>query len=143
MKIQPAAGKTLASDELHWSESAFELDLGALARQFALNSIVKSYQDHELKLAFLPELEVMLNADIEKQIKQAVETKLGVSLKLELVSLPTLDVETPQEAGVRKLEQERQTVIQQIHQDPVVIQLKSVFGAELIEPSVKKKTVEQ
>lgn len=81
----------------------------------------------------------MLKADIEEQIKQAIERLFGVSLRLEFVSSATLDVETPHQAEIRKLEQERQSVIRAIHQDPVVQQLKSVFGAELIEQSVKKR----
>lgn len=128
-----------ATDTLNWSETAFDLDLDALARQIALNSVVQSYQHDHLKLALLPELEVMLKAGMERQIKQAIEHKLEVSLTLEFNSMPSLDVETPHQALVRKLELERQDVIRQIHLDPVVQQLKSVFGAELIEHSVKKR----
>lgn len=127
-------------DALNWSESAFDLDLDAVARQVALNSVVQSYQHDHLKLAILPELEVMLKPGMERQIKQAIEHKFEVSLTLEFNSLPSLDVETPHQTQLRKLEQERLNVIQQIYQDPVVQQLKSVFGAELIEKSVKKRS---
>ena len=105
-----------------------------------MNSVVKSYADNRLHLVFLPELEVMLKPDIESQIKQAIEHKLGVSLNLEFGSTASLDCETPHQADVRKQEQHRQQVIQSIKQDPVVMQLKTVFGAELIEESVKKVT---
>lgn len=132
-----------AADSLNWSESAFELDLDAIARQIVLNSVIKSYVGDTLQLGFLPELEVMLKPDMEKQIKQAIEQQLGVSLKLEFISMQTLDVETPHQAEIRKLEEERQAVIQQIHQDKVVKQLKDVFGAELIEQSVRKRTLER
>jgi len=131
-----------ARDELNWSQTAFELNLKAIARQIVLNTVVNSYTDNTLKLGFLPELEVMLKPEIEKQIKKAVEQQLGVSLKLEFISMSALDVETPHQAEVRRLEQERQAVIQQIHQDGMVQQLKSVFGAELIEQSVRKRNTE-
>jgi len=108
-----------------------------------LNSIVESYADQRLQLAFLAELEVMLKPDLERQIKQAIEHKLGVSLSLELHSVPSLAVETPHQASLRKLEQQRQSMIRAIHEDPVVEQLKSVFGAELVENSVKKMVQEQ
>ncbi len=132
-----------AADDLNWSELAFELQLDAIARQIVLNSIVQTYQDKILKLAFLSELELMLKPDIEKQIKQAIEQRLGVSLKLEFVSSPSLDAETPNQADRRKQEEERQAVIQQIRQDEVYKQLHDVFGAELIEQSVRKRGLEK
>lgn len=128
-----------AADELNWSELAFELELDALARQLALNAVVLSYRDDQLKLAFLPELDVMLNRDLEQQIKKAIEVKLGVSLNIEFKSQPRLEVETPQQASERKQEQARLRVIQDIQQDPVVQQLNTLFGAELIQHSVKKR----
>ncbi len=124
---------------MNWRELAFELDLDALARQLVLNSTVQSSQNNELKLAFLPELEVLLKPQVEQQIKTALESKLGVSLKIEFISQPLLDGETPQAFKQRKQEQERQDVIRQIKVDPVVVKLKTLFGAELIEPSVSKQ----
>ena len=127
-----------ADDSLNWSNLAFELELDGIARQFAMNCVVKSFADNRLQLIYLPELEIMLKPDIEAQIKQAIEHKLGVSLNLEFASTTSLDCETPQQADVRKQEQHRQLTIQSIQQDPVVMQLKTVFGAELVEDSVKK-----
>ncbi len=127
-----------ASDDLNWSERAFELKLGGIAREFAINSIVKSWADQRLHLVFKPELEVMLKPELEAQIKQAIEQQLGVSLKLELSSQPVLEVETPSEAQARKQEQERQQAIRAIRQDAMVQQLQNAFGVELIESSVKK-----
>lgn len=129
----------VADDSLNWSELAFELKLDGLARQLAMNSVVSNYTDNKLHLIFLPELELMLKPDVESQIKQAIEDKLGVSLKLEFSSQATLGCETPHQAYIRKQEQHRQQAIQTIKQDPVVQQLKTVFGAELIEDSVQKR----
>ena len=125
---------------LNWSELAFELELNAVPRQIVLNCIVESYTDKHLILAFLPELEVMLKPDLERQIKQAIEHKLGVSLNLELKSSATLAVETPHQAEVRKQEEERQSMIRSIRQDALVQQLKTVFSAELVEDSVQKRS---
>ena len=142
----PASAPTSANteinpttDELNWSELAYQLELNAVARQLVLNSVVISWQQNHLKLGFLPELEVMLNQDLEGQIKRAIEAKLGLSLNLVFQSQAVLDAETPQQAFERKQEQARQQVILQIRQDPVVRQLNTLFGAELIEHSVKKK----
>ena len=128
-----------AVDSLNWSEIAFELELEGMARQIAINSIVLSYQQGRLQLAFLPELEVILKPEMEQQIKRAIEHKLELSLSLEFIRSSTLDYETPQEAGVRKQEEGRQQLIQRIHHDPQVQQLKTVFAAELIEDSVIKQ----
>jgi len=125
---------------LNWSELAFELELNAVPRQIVLNCIVESYTDKHLILAFLPELEVMLKPDLERQIKQAIEHKLGVSLNLDLKSSATLAVETPHQAEVRKQEEERQSMIRSIRQDALVQQLKTVFSAELVEDSVQKRS---
>ena len=80
----------------------------------------------------------MLKPELEAQIKQAIEQRLGVSLSLELSSQPMLEVETPNEAQARKQAQARQHVISEIRQDAMVQQLQNAFGVELVESSVKK-----
>lgn len=135
----PVETERRAVDSLNWSEIAFELELDAMARQIALNCIVQSYQSPLLRLAFLPELEVILKPEMEQQIKRAIERKLGVSLNLEFISSPSLDFETPHQADVRRQEEERQQRIREIRQDAQVQQLKAAFGADLIEDSVQKQ----
>jgi DNA polymerase III subunit gamma/tau len=127
-----------ASDELNWSQTAHELELDALAGQVVINCIVQSWQDNHLKLAYLPELELMIKPGIKEQIKQAIESRLGLELKLDFISVAKLDAETPQQAHVRLQQEERQSAIEAIRQDPVVQKLNSLFGARLIENSVKK-----
>ena len=128
-----------ATDELNWSTTAFELDLQALARQIVLNCVVLEYTGSTLKLGYHSDWEVMLKPDVQQQIKQAIEQQLGVSLTLDFERSERLEIETPHQADLRKQEFERQTAIQQIHLDPVVQQIKTTFGAELIESSVKKR----
>lgn len=128
----------LAEDTLNWSSLAHELDLDALAGQVVINCVVNSWQDNQLTLAYLPELELMIKPEIKAQIKRAIETRLGLELKLEFITQERLQAETPQQARVRLLEEERQSAIAAIKQDPVVQKLNSLFGARLIENSVKK-----
>ncbi len=134
----PQPGKRQASDELNWSELAFELKLEGIAREFAINSIVTLWDQQRLQLQFKAELEVMRNPEIEAQIKQAIEQQLGVKFSLEMSSQDSLAVETPSEARARKLEQQRQQAIHAIRQDEMVQQLQSAFGVELNEASVRK-----
>jgi len=133
------ASTPVARDELNWSSLAFELKLDGIARQFAINSIVKSWHNQQLQLVYLAELEVMQKPEIEAQIKQAIEQQLGVSLTLKLTSQHKLEVETPHQARLREQEQARQQAIQSIREDALVQQLQAAFGAELLEDSVKKK----
>jgi hypothetical protein len=141
-KVQPVEVKVdqpvQASDELNWSQLAHELELDALAGQLVINCVVKSWQDNHLQLNYLPELEVMTKPEIKDQIKQAIESKLGVSLKLDFISVPELGAETPQQARLRGQEEERRAAIAKIKEDPVVQKLNKMFGAVLIENSVKK-----
>ncbi len=117
---------------------AFDLKLDGMARQLAMNCIVKSYSNNHLHLVFLPELEVILKPEIELQIKQAIESKLGLSLNIDFSSQSMLDCETPQQADIRKQEQHRQQMIQSIKQDSLVVELNKYFGAELVENSVQR-----
>jgi len=133
-KDQPAQAK----DGLNWSQTAHELDLEALPGQVVINCVVQSWQDNHLQLAYLPELELMIKPGVKDQIKQAIESKLGLELKLDFISVPRLDAETPQQAYVRLQQEEHQAAIVAIRQDPVVQKLNSLFGARLIENSVKK-----
>ncbi len=127
-----------AEDALNWSQLAYELDLDALAGQVVINCVVKSWQDNQLTLAYLPELELMIKPEIKEQIKRAIESRLGLELKLEFIAQERLNAETPQQARIRLLDEERQSAIAAIKQDPVVQKLNSLFGARLIENSVKK-----
>ncbi len=131
--------KLQATDDLNWSQLSYELDLEAIARQIVINSVVAEYKDNNLKLIFLPNLEVMLKPEVEQQIRQAIEKKLGNSVQITFESQSVLNCETPYEAKLRLEEEQRQVAIAEIRQDPVVQELNQAFGAELIEESVKLK----
>jgi DNA polymerase-3 subunit gamma/tau len=127
-----------ATDALGWSGLAPELGLDGMARQVALNCIVTDYADQRLELALLPEMELLLKPEIRDSIRQAIGEKLGVSLSLEIRTQPELPCETPAQALQRLENEQRRQVIEAIREDPVVRELQQVFGAELIEDSVRK-----
>lgn len=85
-----------------------------------------------------PEMKELVNPAREAEIQQAIESKLGVSCKLELKTQPKLDVETPYQAKVRGQEEHRQSAIESIRQSDTVKKLNRAFGAELVEASVRK-----
>lgn len=130
-----------ATDSIEWSRLAFELGLQGLAQEIATNSIVESYDQQHLRLALEPEILDLVNATIRDEITQAISSKLGVSLKLELTGQKQLGAETPQQARIRELEEQRLAAIDAIKQEAVVQKLHRAFGAELVESSVKKVDV--
>lgn len=120
---------------------AYELGLQGLAQEIAINSIVESYGQNHLCLILQPEILELVNATIRGEITQAIASKLGVSLKLDLRAQDQLEVETPQQARIRELEEQRQAAINAIRQEDIVRKLHQAFGAELVESSVKKVDV--
>ena len=127
-----------ASDPLDWSKLAFQLELDGIARQVVLHSVVELYDEQQLRLAFAPELELMLKPDIKNQIKASIERKLSVSLAVEFEARSPLKAETPQKAHQRKQEEDRRQAIVRIRDHNMVQKLNRLFNAQLIEASVKK-----
>lgn len=123
---------------LDWSGLAYRLGLVGLAQEIVANSLLESCREGKLKLGLLPEIHELANSQIESEIRQALEQKLEVSLQLELIARDTLRGETPLQAKLRRLEQERLAAIEAIRGDAAVCKLQQVFAAELDEQSVVK-----
>ena len=130
--------ETQNDESIHWSSFADELGLQGLAQEIALNSTLESLQQDYICLNLTSELLELVNSTIEDEIRQAIEIKLGVSLKLELLVQDELEVETPRQFKRRTLQEQRQAAIEAIRQDSTVKKLNDTFGAELIESSVRK-----
>ncbi len=137
-----AAGSQAAGDEApaidDWSTLAYELDLGGLAQQIAANSLLIGRDAERLELGLLPEIHDLVTAPLVAEIRQALERRLGVSLRLDFRALPELASSTPVEARDRRLEDERSAVIAAIRDDRVVRKLGHALAAELDESSVVK-----
>jgi DNA polymerase-3 subunit gamma/tau len=125
-------------EAIHWSSFAYELGLLGLAQEIAVNSTLESIQENHLRLNLTADIHKLANPVIEDEIRQAIATKLGVSLKLELHVQHSLQVETPHLYRQRQQREQRQTAIEKIRQDGIVRKLGDAFGAELDESSVRK-----
>ncbi len=121
-----------------WSTLAYELDLGGLARQIAANSVVVGGDADRLELGLLPEIYDLVTAPLVAEIRQALERRIGLSLRLEFRALPELETATPVAARDRRLEDERRAIIAAIRDDQVVRRLGHALAAELDESSVVK-----
>ncbi len=132
----PAGDGTAALGD--WARLAYELELGGLARQIVANSVVIDQSAERLELGLLPEIYDLVTAPLTAQIGQALERRLGVSLRLEFTALSEFEASTPVEARDRRLEDERIAAIAAIRDDRVVRKLGRALAAELDESSVVK-----
>ncbi len=134
----PASEPLAVPDRLNWSKLAYDLGLQGLSQEIAVNSVVDSFESNHLCLKLTPELREIVSPAIEQEIRQALESKLDVSCKLEFLAQSKLENETPYEAKNRIKEAHRQAAISVIKESDVVIKLNRAFGTELVESSVRK-----
>ncbi len=135
---RPLSVATAADADLDWSALAYELELAGLAQEIVANSWLLSWQDGKLKLELQAEIYELINDLIKTEILQALEQKLGVSLQLDLVATQSLTGQTPLQAKIERLHEERLAAIDAIKHDQMVKKLQQVFAAELDEASVIK-----
>lgn len=131
------AAEAESVDSIHWSTLAYDLGLQGLAQEIAVNSTLDKLDDHKIRLSLNAEIFKLADSQIEDEIRQAIASKLGVSLKLELLAQDQLLVETPRLFLQRRLQERRLAAIDEIKQDITVRKLSDAFGAELVESSVR------
>jgi hypothetical protein len=122
----------------NWSAIAYELGLSGLAQEIVANSLLQSDADGRIKLQLPAELLELVNDVTRTEILQALELKLGVSLRLEFSAAAVLVGETPLQAKLRREQEERDAAIVAIREEATVKKLQHAFAAELDETSVVK-----
>jgi DNA polymerase-3 subunit gamma/tau len=121
-----------------WSTAAYNLGLTGLAQELVANSQLLSFSHERIDLQLPDELHELVNDLIRAEILQALQQKLGVSLRLELTAAANLSGITPLQAKQLREQQERVAAIAAIRDDAMVRKLQHVFDAELDEASVVK-----
>ena len=143
-KIGPEFGDKSPPPELdtdnsiHWSSLAYELGLQGLAQEIAVNSTLDQADEFHFRLNLNTEILKLADPQIEDEIRQAMTAKLGVSLNLELRAQDQLQVETPRLFLQRQLQEQRETIIEEIKRDSIVRKLGDAFNAKLVVSSVRK-----
>ena len=127
-----------ANESLDWSQLAYQLGLTGLAQEIVANSFLQSYQDDNLRLELQPEIHELLNDLIKAEIMQALEPRLGVSLQLDFMATASVSGQTPLQAKIHRLQQERLAAIDAIKDEKMVKKLQHAFAVELDEASVVK-----
>ena len=123
---------------LDWSMLAYKLGLTGIAQELVANSQLQSYTDKRIVLQLPGELYELVNDLTRTEILQALQQKLGVSLRLELTATAGLTGETPLQAKKQREYDDRVSAIAAIRDDEMVKKLQHVFDAELDEASVVK-----
>jgi DNA polymerase-3 subunit gamma/tau len=124
--------------EFDWSTAAYNLGLTGLAQELVANSQLQSFSKDCIDLQLPYELHELVNDLTRAEILQALQQKLGVSLRLELTATAHLTGITPLQAKQLREQQERVAAIAAIREDVMVRKLQHVFDAELDEASVVK-----
>lgn len=132
------AAKPIATDAIQWTELSYDLGLQGLAQEIATNSVVGSFEQNHLQLFLTQDFMEFVNPANQDEICQAIASKLGLSLILDLQTQDKLATETPSETRLRKQNEHRLAAIETIKQEPTVKKLQRAFGAELVESSVRQ-----
>ena len=135
---QVSASGAHDESEFDWSTVAYNLNLTGLAQELVANSQLQSFSNEHIDLQLPYELHELVNDHTRAEILQALQQKLGVSLRLELTATAHLTGITPLQAKQLREQQERVAAIAAIREDVMVRKLQHVFDAELDEASVVK-----
>ena len=133
-----SASGTHDESEFDWSTAAYDLGLTGLAQELVANSQLLSISNDRIELQLPDELHELVNDLTRAEILQALQQKLGVSLRLQLSASAQLTGITPLQAKQQREQQERVAAIAAIREDVMVRKLQHVFDAELDEASVVK-----
>jgi DNA polymerase-3 subunit gamma/tau len=128
----------VTATSLDWSILAYDLGLSGIAQQLVANSELVSFSENRLQLQLPRELHDLVNDLTQAEILQALQQKLGVSLRLEMKAAGQMAGQTPLQAKLLREQRERLDAIAAIREDGLVRKLQQAFEVELDESSVVK-----
>ena len=129
-------------DHAGWLARFESLGLGGLTRNLAANCVVENDDGERLRLRLDPALSAM-NAEVHvERIGQALAA-IGVARRLTIEEGPLPEgIETPRLQAERLAAERHAEAVEALNNDPHVRQLQQVFGARLIESTVKPADAE-
>ncbi len=119
-----------------WCLQIAQMELGAIARQLALNSLM-SQDGHLIRLLLKPEQKHLASDKTEQQLKQALHQLLGNNVEVEIRVGTDLSQETPLEIEHRLYQERLSQAKIDIKQDENVAFFVQRFAAEIDEQSIK------
>jgi len=136
--VVPVEAGAVSATSLDWANLAYDLGLSGIAQELVANSELVDFAENRLQLQLARELHDLVNDRTQAEILQALQQKLGVSLRLEMKAAGQMAGQTPLQAKLLRDEQERLAAIAAIREDRLVRKLQQAFEVELDESSVVK-----
>ena len=119
-----------------WMQTIEDMNLGGMAKAFAIHCELKSSSAGQVHLAFSGQHEILHNADVERTIREALEKHQGEQVKLILEKTSEV-TRSPAVQTKRHAEERQQKATQDITSDPLIETLSQTFGAEIIKGTIK------
>jgi len=132
---QPPVGPAIEPGQ--WPQLVASLKLGGIARQLANNCIFDSWDGQVLCLHLDASHRQMRVSSAEGRLHKALQSLLGVALKLEIDVRQLSGAATPAQIDSQSRQQRQQQAEQQIANDPLVQALGDALGAEVVPGSVQ------
>ncbi|ORU91761.1 MAG: DNA polymerase III subunit gamma/tau [Cycloclasticus sp. symbiont of Poecilosclerida sp. N] len=127
--------KKPAKENIVWHELVQELSLDPVTLQLANNSTLVRLDQNECEL-MLVSGHVSLNKNSEQNLQQALSDHYGRKLALKLIE-GTKDTVTPNSIANDKAADRQRLAEEEVLNSPTVKKIMDVFGAEIIEGSIK------
>ena len=126
----------LCSNHEEWSKIVEKLRLQGVSYSLALNCSVESVNDETIKLHLAQQHEGIATKGAQQKIEDALQNYFGVELTLN-IDVSANELETPAKKKHRVREKIQSEAEKTAESDEAVKALKSQFGAEIIEGTVK------
>ena len=120
----------------NWQNIIDEIGLKGLTKELAGNCVLKSQTDTKLELALAPSQEHLLNQSQKDRIEQAIKTKFGADIVLDIL-LEDSDNETPAEANARMQRERQKAAANSVNSDPGVQSLLDTFNGTIDQDSIQ------
>jgi DNA polymerase-3 subunit gamma/tau len=127
-----------ANPHENWSAFVAQLKLSGFVRELASNTTLESFSDGAMALTLHETCGQLLNKEREAELKHALETQIGQSLKFSIrVGRPT--TETPAQERTRLQDEKQQSAVRAIQDDPNVRAMQDRFGAQINPTTIRPK----
>jgi DNA polymerase III subunit gamma/tau len=136
--VVEAASKELPKKKMdnNWQVMIEEIGLKGLTKELAGNCVIKSQTETKLELALTPSQEHLLNKSQKDRIEQAIKTKFGADVSLEIL-LESSDNETPAEANARMERERQKSAENSMNSDSGVQSLMDTFNGAIDQDSIQ------
>ena len=128
--------KDLSANHQGWSTLVEKLGLQAVSYSLASNCSIESITDEEITLYLAHQHEGIATKGARQRLEKALQEYFGTELKLN-IDISSNELETPAKKKDRAKEKIQSQAEKAAESDEAVKALKSQFGAEIIEGSVK------